>query len=236
MIFLLDDEEFSDLHYFLLGEEKWDYLPQILLKCLIIFIVTIATLRFIGRRGIMQGVFETLTIIMLGSAAGDPMLYKNVGVLPAILIFISIGLFYKATNFIVAKFSLIETIVEGRIVRFIKDGRFDIENFKSKELSKDELFSDMRKEGVSHLGQIKTAYMEPGGEVSLFYYKDEEVKYGLPLFPELNEQLLIEIKNENIYACSFCGNTAHLNPIKKHTCNICKKHKWVKAINEKRVT
>jgi uncharacterized membrane protein YcaP (DUF421 family) len=119
-----------------LGEEKWNYLPQVLLKCLIIFVATVITLRFIGRRGIMQGVFETLTIIMLGSAAGDPMLYKNVGLLPAILIFFAIGLFYKLTNYIVAKFSLIETIVEGRAVRFIKDGCFDIKNFNRKELSK----------------------------------------------------------------------------------------------------
>ena len=184
----------------------------------------------------MQGVFETLTIVMLGSAAGDPMLYKNVGLLPAILIFFSIGLFYKLTNYLVAKFSLVETIVEGRAVRFIKNGRFDIENFKSKELSKDELFSDMRKEGASHLGQIKSAYMEPGGDVSLFYFEDEDVQYGLPLFPELNEQRLTEIKEEAVYACAFCGNTEYVKSAKNYICNVCKKDKWVKAIKEKRVT
>ena len=236
MISLLDNEEFSDLHYFLLGEENWDYLPQVLLKCLVIFIATVVTLRFIGRRGIMQGVFETLTIVMLGSAAGDPMLYKNVGLLPAILIFLSIGVFYKATNFIVAKFSRMETIVEGRAVRFIKDGKFDIQNFKSKELSKDELFSDLRREGVSHLGQIKSAYMEPGGDISVFYFEDENVQYGLPLFPELNENKLKEIKEDAVYACAFCGNAEFIKPSKDKVCNICKKHFWIKAINEKRIT
>lgn len=236
MIVLLANEEYSNLHYFLLGEEKWNYLPQVLLKCLVIFIATIVTLRLIGRRGIMQGVFETLTIIMLGSSAGDPMLYKNVGVLSAILIFLSIAAFYKFTNFIVAKFSSLETIVEGRAARFIKDGRFDVENFKSRELSKDELFSDMRKEGVSHLGQIKSAYMEPGGNISVFYFEDDEVKYGLPLFPELNENKLTEIGEEAMYACEFCGNIECIKPTKNHTCAVCKNNKWIKAINEKRVT
>jgi uncharacterized membrane protein YcaP (DUF421 family) len=237
MIFLLDDNEsFSDLHYILLGEEKWDYLPQVLLKCLVIFIASVFTLRFIGRRGIMQGVFETLTIIMLGSAAGDPMLYKNVGLLPAILIFLSIGAFYKVTNFIVAKFSLAETIVEGRVVRFIKEGRFDVEHFKGEELSKDELFSDMRMEGVSHLGQIKTAYMEPGGTISVFYFEDENVQYGLPLFPDLNENKLTEIKEEAMYSCSYCGNTLCIQPTQRHICDVCKKHTWIRSINEKRVT
>jgi uncharacterized membrane protein YcaP (DUF421 family) len=232
---LLDAEKFSDLHYILLGEEKWDYLPQVLLKCLVMFIVVLTTLRLIGRRGIMQGVFEVLTIIMLGSAAGDPMLYKNVGLLPAIVIFITIAVFYKLTNFIVAKYSKVETIIEGRAVRFINEGRFEVENFKSKELSKDELYSDMRQEGVSHLGQVRQAYIEPGGDISVFFYEDKDVRYGMPTFPELTAKKLTSIKEKGIYSCDYCGHTEEVGIVKQHTCRVCKKKEWVKAINEKRV-
>lgn len=235
-MFLLDADKFSDIHYLLLGEEKWDYLPQVLLKCLVMFIVVVITLRFIDRRGIMQGVFETLTIIMLGSAAGDPMLYKNVGLLPAILIFFCIGAFYRITNHYVAKYSRLETLVEGRAVRFIKDGRFEVEHFNSNELSKDEIFSNLRQEGVSHLGQIKTAYIEPGGEVSIFYYEDEEVEWGRPTLPELTEKRLVKIEEEGNYSCEFCGYTERLRPAKEHKCRVCKRTEWIRAIKEKRIT
>jgi uncharacterized membrane protein YcaP (DUF421 family) len=226
---------FTDLHYLLLGEENWSYLPQVLLKCAVMFTTVIITLRFIGRRGIMQGVFEVLTIIMLGSSAGDPMLYKNVGLLPAILTFFAIGAFYRLTNFIVAKYSLFETIVEGRAIRFVKDGQFDIKNFSSSELSKDELFSDMRKKGVSQLGQIHAAYMEPEGDVSIFFYEDEHVQYGMPLLPELMEKELSEINEEGVYACSHCGHTNKIGPAEEHTCNVCNKKAWLKATNERRI-
>lgn len=43
---------------------------------------------------------------------------------------------------------------------------------------------DIRREGVSHLGQIKAAYMEPGGDINVFYFEDEAVQYGLSLLPE----------------------------------------------------
>jgi Predicted membrane protein len=165
--------EFSTWHTFLLGEENWSYIPMVILKSAIMFLVVLVSLRFIGRRGIMQGVFEVLTIIMLGSAAGDPMLYKNVGVLTSSVVFISIILLYKLTNLLVAKFAPVETIVEGRFIRIVKEGRFEYERFKSKELSKDNLFSDLRKKGVSQLGQVSTAYLEAGGEVSVFYYRDD---------------------------------------------------------------
>ena len=78
--------------------------------------------------------------------------------------------------------------------------------------------------------------MEPGGDISLFYFEDENVQYGLPLFPELNEQRLTEIKEEAVYACAYCGNTECIKPAKDHECSVCKKHKWIKAIKEKRVT
>ena len=159
----------STLHYILFGDENWSYLPIVMIKSVIIFSVVIIALRFIGRRGIMQGVFEVLTIITLGSASGDPMLYKSVGVLPAIFVFISIVALYKILNHLVAKYSHIETLVEGRFIRFVLDGRFDVERYKSKELDKDNLFSDLRKKGVSQLGQVYRAYLEAGGEVSVFF-------------------------------------------------------------------
>ena len=228
--------QFSSLHYFLLGDEDWGYIPVVLIKSVVTFLVVLITLRLIGRRGIMQGVFEVLTIIMLGSAAGDPMLYKNVGVLTSTAVFLSIIGLYKLTNFVVAKYSLMETLVEGRFIRIVKDGRFEYERFQSKELSKDNLFSDLRKKGVSQLGQVSSAYLEAGGEVSVFYYTDEEVVYGLPTLPEPHLHQLNQIREKGIYSCSYCGFTEEIEPCRRHTCNICERKKWIPSSKETRIT
>ena len=58
-----------DLRSLLLGEEEWSFLPEVLLRSAVMFTVSLIALRLIGRRGIMQGVFELVTIITLGSAA-----------------------------------------------------------------------------------------------------------------------------------------------------------------------
>src|SRR5687768_17091002 len=114
----------------LLGEEEWGFLPQVLLRSAIMFIVAIIALRLIGRRGIMQGIFELVTIITLGSAAGDPMFYKKVGLLPAILVFATIVALYRIINFFVARYHKVETLVEGTHVRLVKENRFAVKNFK----------------------------------------------------------------------------------------------------------
>jgi uncharacterized membrane protein YcaP (DUF421 family) len=189
------------LETLLLGEEEWSFLPQVLLRSAVMFLITIIALRLIGKRGIMQGVFELVTIITLGSAAGDPMFYKKVGLLPALCVFITIVLMYKITNYFVARYKPFERVIEGQHIRLVKECRFATENFKPQELSKDEIFSDLRMKGVSHLGQVESAYIEASGQISVFFLPDEKVVYGLPVTPELLEAQTKVIKENGIYSC-----------------------------------
>ena len=232
---LLQSSKAFDLKTLLLGEEEWSFLPEVLLRSAIMFLVAIAILRLIGKRGIMQGVFEIVTIITLGSAAGDPMFYKKVGLLPATLVFVTIFLMYRLTNFFIARFKTMEHLIEGKHVRLVKDKRFMVENFKPEELSKDEILSDLRMAGVSHLGQVDAAYIEASGRMSVFFLPDEEVGYGLPILPELFEQQVTKIPELGMYSCGFCGFTEQVMPVEKHNCRICDRTKWVRSTNDKRV-
>jgi uncharacterized membrane protein YcaP (DUF421 family) len=234
MYFLQASKSF-DWRTLLLGEEEWSFLPEVLLRSTIMFIVAVIALRLIGKRGIMQHVFELVLIITLGSAAGDPMFYSKVGLLPAMLVFITIILMYRFTNFFVARFKVAEHLLEGCHVRLIKDCRFSVENLKPEELSKDEIYSDLRMKGVSHLGQVDVAYIEASGEMSVFFLPDEKVRYGLPVLPELNEKQQTAIKKNGKYSCGYCGYTEEIAPAAKHRCMICKKTKWVTSVNDKRV-
>jgi len=73
-MYLLQSLRNFDWRNLLLGEEEWSFLPEVLLRSVIMFLITLVALRLIGKRGIMQGVFEIVTIITLGSA--DPGLYS----------------------------------------------------------------------------------------------------------------------------------------------------------------
>lgn len=107
--------------------------------------------------------------------------------------------------------------------------------FKPEELSKDEILSDLRMNGVRHLGQVDVAYIEASGKMSVFFLPDEKVVYGLPVLPELFEAQKTEISKAGIYSCGYCGYTHKLAPAKVHECLVCKKTKWVAAQNEKRI-
>ena len=224
-----------DWQTLLLGEEDWNFLYEVLLRSAIMFIVAITAMRAIGRRGTKQGVFELVLIITLGSAAGDPMFYKKVGVLPAILVFACVVIMYKIINFLTARIQALDDLIEGTHARLVKHGRFAVENTKLENLRHDELFEDLRQHGVKHLGQVESAYIEASGQVSIYFWPDEKIGHGLPVTPELFEKQIQEIKQQDIYSCSHCGFTKELKPAKHIACDICNHHMWVKSINDKRV-
>jgi len=226
-----------ELDKILRGDEEWIFLLEIAGRTIVMFVSILIALAILGKRGVKQlSVFELVIIISLGSAAGDPMFYKEVGLLNAITVFIVVILCYKLTTYIVFKSERIEKMIEGSPICLVKDGRFSIGNFKNEPLGYDEFFGEMRQYSVSHLGQIEMALIEISGEISLYYYKDEDVKYGLPILPHLYEEQHSQIMKEGIYSCAFCGNTETIEETDKHLCGVCSKEKWVRSINNTRIT
>ncbi|TDE18675.1 DUF421 domain-containing protein [Dyadobacter psychrotolerans] len=214
----------------LLNELPAEFIFEVIFRSAIMFTIVLIALRATGKRGVKQlSIFETVIIIALGSAAGDPMFYEDVGILPALVVFTTVILLYRGVTWLTGKSKWFEKLVEGETVCLIKEGNFSITEFKKESLAQDEFFSELRLKSIEHLGQIKNAYLEPSGEVSVFFYDDEEVLAGLPILPHLygKKSKLIEVKG--CYACSFCGNTENLEP-GMAVCSRCKREEWVIAI------
>jgi uncharacterized membrane protein YcaP (DUF421 family) len=211
------------------------FLLEVLLRSAVMFTCLLIALRVTGKRGVRQlSIFEVVIIIALGSAAGDPMFYEDVGILPALVVFFMVICLYRLVTWLVGKNAWFERLIEGKTVCLIYEGVFSIGEFKKETLAQDEFFSELRVRNVEHLGQVRSAYLEPSGEVSVFFYKDEDVKYGLPVLPELYYKKSKILTSDGPHACSFCGHTEELKK-GTHECPVCKRNEWVAAINRTRV-
>jgi len=219
----------------LLNDLPLSFLLEVLLRSTIMFVVILASLTLTGKRGVKQiSIFELVVIIALGSAAGDPMFYEDVGVIPAIVVFVVIIGLYRLVTTLVAKSTRFENLIEGKALYVIREGRFSMQDFKKEGVSQDEFFAELRMQSVEHLGQVKNAIIETSGEISVFYYPDDEVRPGLPLLPDdynLKSELIVE---HGLYACTFCGNVKPLDP-GMSVCEVCDRKIWVKAIDSKRI-
>ena len=223
-----------DLHQIFLDDKSFGFLIEVAFRTLMMFIVLLLTLKLTGKRGVRElSVFETVIIIALGSAAGDPMFYEDVAILPAFTVFLVVILCYRFLTWLAGKSKRFEEFMEGKAECLIKDGKFVVETFDKHSLAQDEFFSELRQQSISHLGQVEYAYLETTGEVSVFFYDDESVKFGLPILPHLFMEKSKDIGENLIYACTHCGTIEELSP-GKAICKTCKKQEWVEAIHTKR--
>ncbi|MCL6261558.1 DUF421 domain-containing protein [Aquiflexum sp. TKW24L] len=224
----------------MIGEEMpYAFLFEVVFRSFVMFIIVLLVLRLIGKRGIKQlSVFELALIISLGSAAGDPMFYYEVGLLPALVVFIVIIFLYKGITYLSEKSERIERFVEGVPVQLIENGKIKFENFNKEAIAHDEFFAQLRLKNVDHLGQVHKAFIETSGELSIFYFDKDQVKWGLPILPDRNE-CLTDIKNVNPLsekiACAVCGTLADEIAFASNHCGHCGKSKWISAKNHPRI-
>lgn len=209
---------------------------EVVFRTTLMFVVVMAVLRLSGKRGVRQlSIFELAIILSLGSAAGDPMFYDDVAIIPTVLVCATaIGL-YRLVTWLMTKSERFERILEGAPVYIVEDSVMTIKDDAKDSLSIDEFFAELRDKGVEHLGQVRAAILETNGSMSVFFYPEDEIRYGLPILPNVYRKHVHIIKQQGLYACIYCGTLRQLPP-GHHSCNRCNHHEWVPAINTKRIT
>ena len=225
-----------DWQNLLLGDENWSFLLEATFRSIVMFLVIIMSLRLLGKRGVKQlSVFELGVIIGLGSAAGDPMFYKDVGLLSGVVVFLIVMSLYKLITFLINRSDRFENFLEGKPTIIIDEGQMVVKNFKKEPIARDEMYSQLRLNSVSHLGQVQKAIVETNGEISIFYYEDQNVKFGLPILPDLENKKTKAIDVLGMYACTYCGNTKEIAPVESTRCDCCENTEWTRAIKNTRI-
>jgi uncharacterized membrane protein YcaP (DUF421 family) len=220
----------------LFNEAPGNFLLEVALRSTIMFLMLLLVLKIAGKRGVKQlSIFEMVIIISLGSAAGDPMFYEDVGIAHALVVFLIVLVLYRFITWLTGKSHIVEKFLEGKTECLVDEGKFSFQKFDRESLAQDEFFTELRLRNVDHLGQVKKAYLETSGEISVFFYADNEIKPGLPILPELFEKQFSFIAEPGSYCCCKCGEVGDLST-GKHLCATCKGTKWVLPMQTKRIT
>lgn len=217
------------------GSESSEFIWELIIRSGIMFTIMMVVLQIAGKRGIKQlSIFEMIMIIALGSAAGDPMLYKDAGILSALVVFTVVMAIYRLMVFLITRFEKAEFLLEGKPEYIIQNGVSTDRSLKNHKLGIDEFFSELRSLNVEHLGQLKTVVLETNGLISVLFFKDEEVKYGLPIWPQEYNAKSEKLVVGRHMACARCGQTLKAET-ETAACPRCQHTQWVEAKNSVRV-
>jgi len=210
------------------------YLGEIVFRTVIMFMFLILALKFLSKRGVKQlSVFELAILIALGSATGDPMFYNDIPISYGFVVLVVVILLYRIITGFTAKSKKMEILLEGSPTCLLSNGEIEYENYKNVGLPYDKFFGELRLKSIDHLGQVRRAYLETSGEISIYMYEDEEVRPGLPIYPELIFSPIENVSQEQNFACVYCGHLQNVKP--GNRCEKCKNSKWLAPLANKRV-
>ena len=172
-----------DLKRMLIGDEPPLFLLEIVVRTIIIYGYTLLLLRWLGSRTVGQlSTVEFLLVIALGSAVGDAMFYPAVSLLHAMLVVTVVVVVNKVLDMVIAKSGRAERLLDGKPREVVRDGVVARRFLDEKWMSLYELFQELREDGIEQLGEVRRAYIEKDGKVTVFRHKGDTPR-GLAIVP-----------------------------------------------------
>lgn len=219
-----------DMSRMLMNDYPPAFLFEVVARAFSTFIISFLFLRLIGRRGVKQMTsFELIILLTLGSAAGDVAFYPDVPLIPIILTFLAIFTLYYLFTIFLSRCDYLEGILAGKPKVVIKEGVMVWEVIKSQHIMYRELLMELREEKVDHFGQVRLGILETDGNVSIYFFEDEDVKPGLSVLPKNFITSHKSITAEGYYSCTRCSNTCYLTPVRHMQCQVCQNVYWAKS-------
>ncbi|WP_371068794.1 DUF421 domain-containing protein [Sediminibacillus sp. JSM 1682029] len=137
---------------------------QFVFKSVILVLSGILLLRISGRKSISQMTLaQTVVMISIGSVIIQPIVERSVIrtiIVAAIFVFTLIVI-----EWLQLKFNVVEKFITGKSKILIQNGQLETKNFNKNRLTVDQLEMFLRQQGISKLSDLKTATIEPNGQL-----------------------------------------------------------------------
>lgn len=219
-----------DLKRILLGQAPPEFLLEVLIRSLVVYLAAVVVMRWMGKR--MNGqhsIIEISVMVMMGAIISAPMQVPDRGILQGILVLLVTLFLLRSLNGLSFKKPAFEEVVLGKVSTLVVDGVLQKQEMNRRNLTNQHVFEVLRGQQIYNLAAVKRMYLEACGAFSV--YKEENPGPGLPLYPPADKAVLDGQKiSPDKKACSVCGTTAGRAAA---ACSHCQQNEWTTAIETK---
>ena len=145
---------------------------ELVLRGSLVYLVLFALLRLVLKR--VAGTFslgDLLMIVLLADAAQNAMSAGYTSVTDGIILVATIIFWSYALDWLGHRFPRFEKLLHPPPLPLVRDGQMIARNMRRELITVDELMSHLREQGVKDLREVRSAFMEGDGRISVV--KDE---------------------------------------------------------------
>ena len=230
-----DEIHIEDIQRILFGLAPPQFLIEVFLRTLLIYIILLYVVRWLGKR--MSGqltLMEMAVMLTIGAVVSVPMQIPDRGILQGVLLLICLASFQRGISLLGFKYGKIEDLTQGKASMLVKDGILQVDEMRKVRISHQQLYAELRQKQIFNLGAVDRVYMEACGLFSIF--QSVNPKPGLPIYPPDDKEIVnAQDKAETdaketveLLACINCGYVKPKN--NDDPCRDCGHKDWINAV------
>lgn len=132
-------------------------------------------LRFVMvRQSSTIGIADILVIVVIADAAQNGFAKEYKSITEGVFLVLTIVLWNTLLNWLSYRFKILERLLSSPPLELIKNGKMNRRNMRSEFITEDELWGQLRQQGISELTEIQQACLEANGELSVIKLKPNE--------------------------------------------------------------
>jgi uncharacterized membrane protein YcaP (DUF421 family) len=150
-------------------------LLELVLRGSIIYLALFLLLRVILKRESGSvSITDLLVVVLLADAAQNGMADGYRSVTGTIVLVATIVGWAHLLNWVAYRMPALEGVVFPKPLLLVEDGQIHWENMKKELITEDELLAQLRQQGVKEVKDVKEAYLEGDGRISVVDCKSDE--------------------------------------------------------------
>jgi uncharacterized membrane protein YcaP (DUF421 family) len=128
--------------------------------------------RLVLRRNVGSiGIADVLVLVIIADAIQNAMAGEYTSVTDGCLLVSTIVFWNVVVDWLAYRWSFLRKLLEPRPLLLIRDGQLLRHNMRKELVTEDELLAQLRKQGVEKVQEVKRAFMETDGKVTVIPHK-----------------------------------------------------------------
>lgn len=152
-------------HDLLLPKPSW---AEKLLRPILVYLALLILFRIASKRELAQAtLFDFLIILLISNVVQNAMIGEDNSLLGAIAGAVMLVLISAFFNRVTANNHKARVLLEGSPVLLVHNGKIKMEAMRQESVSRNDLFSNIRKAGIANLTDVGLAILELDGTISI---------------------------------------------------------------------
>ena len=142
-------------------------LIEIIFRGSIIYLLLFVIMRILRREAGQLSIADILVVVIIADAAQNGMAGEYKSITEGLVLIMTIFLWDYAIDWLGIHNSLMHRLLHPKPIVLVDDGQVNWKTMRKQLISKEELMSFLRQEGVQNLGDVHRCYLEDNGNLSV---------------------------------------------------------------------